>query len=162
MGLLDTLSFNEDKYRRKTSSEDSYVLRKKHHAKVRTEALHIVGVGASLTMAAATAGTSLLGTAYSARQISVVRQQREIIEEELSYARDMEIPRYRVRDVVAGVGLGAASALIAAGLPVIMDDAVGTGADAVVDYSTGMVYAPGYYGSYVPAGYYGSYVPPPV
>jgi hypothetical protein len=115
MGVLDTLRFSEKKYREKHSKWSDRDLIKKHHEKVMIHTMNAGGATAGVLGAAATGGVSLLQTAYSARQMSVVKQQRKILEQILQ-DRGVGKPRKRTRDKLGGVALAAVSAGIGAGI----------------------------------------------
>ena len=71
------------------------------------------GVFVSVVFIVATGGLSALHTAYAWRQMSVVKQQRKILEYILQ-EREEELPRTRKRDVLGGILVAAASAGTAA------------------------------------------------
>ncbi|KAG8850713.1 hypothetical protein FRB91_008845 [Serendipita sp. 411] len=79
MGFFDTLGFDEGRYRRDHKNEATPVLLKKLKEKKGQIGRRAFGVGAGIGAAAFTGGISLVGTAYSARQISVIDQQCDII-----------------------------------------------------------------------------------
>jgi len=83
------------------------------------------GVGA----AAFTFGTSLIGTIYSLRQISVLVQQKKLIEDELR-RRCAPDPRNRKRDIAAGTAIGLVSAGLGFAIPFGIDHGLGEAAAA--------------------------------
>lgn len=90
---------------------------KKHHEKVVVHSANAGGAAISFLGAAATGGVSLLHTAYSARQMSVVKQQRKVLEHILD-ERGLVKPRKRKRDKIGG----AAIAVVTAGVGVAVGD----------------------------------------
>jgi len=75
----------------------------------------IFSVGWGIGLAPCTMGMSLLGSAYSARQIHIIYQQVKLIEREIA-SRDGEIPRHRKRDFVYGVMIGLTGVVIGVGI----------------------------------------------
>ncbi|KAG8829598.1 hypothetical protein FRC17_006337 [Serendipita sp. 399] len=81
MGFFDTFGFDEYKYRRDHEHQSTSNLEKKLKEKKGQIARRAFGVGAGIGAAAFTGGVSLVGTAYSARQISVIDQQCDILKD---------------------------------------------------------------------------------
>ncbi|KAG8806466.1 hypothetical protein FRC17_004976, partial [Serendipita sp. 399] len=81
MSLSDTLHFDEFRYRDVHQDLPLTTLRAKLKELDESESAHGVGLGYSLLGAVATGGLSLLGTAYTGRQLSVINQKMKILKE---------------------------------------------------------------------------------
>jgi len=108
MGLLDTFSFDSDAYARHLGDYSDHELKKKHHEKCSKIASCAVGGGAHLA-AAPILGVTLATSAYSFRQMEILNDQKELIEQECGY-RNIPLPRERKRDLAIGVAVAIASA----------------------------------------------------
>ncbi|KAG8829597.1 hypothetical protein FRC17_006336 [Serendipita sp. 399] len=121
MGFGDTLHFDEYKYRREHKYLSTSVIKKKLQQKTMQMASSSFGMGAGIGGAAFTGGLSLLGSAYSARQLSVLDQQTTILKEILA-ERDEAIPRERKRDYMVGAAIGVVALGIADVVPFLVED----------------------------------------
>lgn len=117
MGIRDTFDFDEAAYTAKVrATEDIDVLRKKHQAKSRLILSSCGGVGAGIASVHFTLRASLIGSVYSARQVHVLIQQRDIIAAEFE-RRELEVPRDRKRDVAAGYAMAGAGGFLGGFIP---------------------------------------------
>lgn len=121
MGILDTFDFSETEYRAHLDRDyDVDQLRKKHRQKVMKIGVQETGFIAGAGFAPLAAGLSLLSSGYHFRQMHVLEQQKQCIEEALR-ARDCKVPRERARDAIGGAAIG----LITMGLGTCIPDLVG-------------------------------------
>jgi len=109
------MPFNGEAYAKKVKMTDDRVLRKKHHAKIRSHHACLFSIAWGIGLAPVTCGMSLMGTVYSATQTKVLRQQLAAIMQEIAN-RGLEIPRHRKRDWLYGMTLGLSGAYIGIGI----------------------------------------------
>ncbi|KAK7445125.1 hypothetical protein VKT23_014993 [Stygiomarasmius scandens] len=108
MGLLDTFHFDQERYIRHLQGTYNDQLEKKHHRKVRQIITYHAAAGGGIGTAPATAGVSLVGSAYACRQVHILEKQKGLIENEMR-RRGLPVPRERNRDRAAGATIGLVS-----------------------------------------------------
>jgi len=108
------MSINEP-YANKVKKLEDRLLRKKHHTKTRDHHACLVSIAWGIALAPCSAGLTLMGTTYSAKQIHVLHQHVAAVKQEIAN-RGLEIPRHRKRDWAYGVLLGLSGAFIGKGI----------------------------------------------
>jgi hypothetical protein len=111
MSILGTFYWDEYAYYCGVKTQSTEELQAKRNVEVAKIASFGVSATAGVQFSVHTLGISLIGTAYSARQISILEQQVEIIDAELNL-RSASIPRVRKRDVAIGATAGTISSTL--------------------------------------------------
>jgi hypothetical protein len=114
MGFFNTFHFDEDKYYREHCNLSTDVLHKKHYQKVMLLATTTGGVAIGVGGVVVTGGVSLFSVAYSGRQHSVAKQQKEILEK-IMEEQDIKIPWHQKRNIAGGTAIAVTSLSLAVG-----------------------------------------------
>jgi len=136
MGLLDALHFDSDEYQAKLSGLTDERLHLKH----RQKSMQVGQYTACAALSFYTSRGTLVDSAYSMRQLFVVSQQIDLIEEEFQRRR-ARLPQLRARDCIAGAAIGAGVAAIGSAVSIgvhpLVDGAIlGTTAAYAVNVAT--------------------------
>ncbi|KAF7967457.1 hypothetical protein HWV62_34307 [Athelia sp. TMB] len=140
MGPRDTFYFNERRYRDHCNEiAGCKDLIQKHHQKVRAMSALTVSGSAGVALAYLTTGISLIGTAYSLRQFHILYQQMRIIEDDLEKRGHADMPKTRLKDIIIGLLIGAASYAAGFGVAVGLEHLVAPVMDGLSTASAGIL-----------------------
>jgi hypothetical protein len=125
MGLLDTFHFDSHKYALHLSKDyTDRELKKKHHQKNTQINTCFAAIGVGIGGAPFTCGLFLLSSTYAGRQIYVLLNQMDLIQDECG-RRNIPVPRLRKRDCLTGGIVGLATAGLGIIVPIGLDQLSG-------------------------------------